>query len=278
MKDEKEVKKPKSKLRKILEWIATSIIGILFAFASICNVAKLLTAPDHYGNGNAFGFSNYVVLTDSMEPVYPVDSVIIAYLDKPQEIVNKWNEIKDLNLDPTDERCINLTFFDGYNKRVNSPIADYNNQTENTGSVMTHQLFAIIVDEGIEEGQGRYTFFVHGINISEHQSGIGQYQVFTEKELLGVVKTNSKFLGAISGFISSVWGLFILLLVPCLYLVISSVLDIVKAAKSEEDEEATEGATSNGGTSTANLSDKDYEALKQQMIDEMLNGKKGDKK
>lgn len=272
MKDEQEVKKPKSKIRKILEWVATAIIGILFAFAAVCNVAKLLNRDDHYGQGNAFGFSNYVVLTDSMEPIYPVDSVIITYLEDPEDIAQKWKEISPLNLDPTDERCINLTFFDAYEKRIPSPKSQYYDQTQPTGSVMTHQLFGIIVNEAVEEGQGRYTFFVHGINISEHQAQQGQYQVFTEKELLGVVKTNSKFLGAISGFISSVWGLLILLLIPCLYLVITSVLDIFKAVKSDDEEEVTEGASS------ATMSEKDYESLKQQMIDEMLNGKKGDKK
>ena len=278
---EEKVKKPKGKVQKIIEWVGSAIIAVLFAFTAVCNFAKLLSRNE-YGEGTSFGFSSFIVQTDSMEPVYPVDSAIITYKEDCEDIVKKWNEIKDLNLDPTDERCINLTFCDWYAVEVDSGVPEYHNQTTPTRVVMTHQLFNIKIDETKEEGQGRYTFFVHGINISEHQSGVGQYQAFTEKELLGVVKSKSAFLGVVSGFISSVWGLLILLLIPCLYLVITSVLDIFKAVRMEEDDQelATEGASAGSGDApkSEGITDENYEALKQQMIDEMLNGKKGGKK
>ena len=203
--EEEKVKKPKSKARKIIEWIGTIILGIVFAVVATFNVAKLLTRNE-YGQGNSFGISSYVVLTDSMEPKYKTDSVIIAYKDSPEEIVKRWNEIKDLNLEMTDDRCINMTFVDAYTKKVPSGFPEYYDQTnpltQQMGQpvVMTHQLFNIVVDESIPEGQGRYTFFVHGINISEHQAKQGQYQAFTEKEYLGVVRSNSTFLGGVSNF------------------------------------------------------------------------------
>lgn len=277
MSEKEKVKKPKSKVRKILEWVGTGIIGVIFAFICACNICKLATSGDHFGNGNAFGYSNYVVLTNSMEPVYPVDTVIITYLEKPEEILKEWDEIKDLNLEVTDKRCINLTFFDNYTDTVIFSDDVHTNRTNPTEAVMTHQLFHIRVDENIAEGQGRYKFFVHGINTEGYNSRENQFQVFTEKELLGVVKTNSAFLGTVSKFISSVFGLLILLLIPCLYLVITSVLDIYKAAKSDEEmvtEEPTSGTISN----TASLSEEDYNRLKEEMIEEMLNEKKGKKK
>lgn len=282
MKKEKNAK-PKSKTRKIIEWVFTGILGLAFAFVAVCNLCKLITRGDHYGYGNSFGFGQYSILTESMEPVYPKNSVIITYDEDPEEIVKQWNEIKDLNLDPTDERNINLTFVNTLMPNISTGIAKYNDQTnsrfdeEIADMPMTHQLFNVKIDESKQEGEGRYTFFVHGINTDGWAAREGQYQAFTEKELLGVVKTNSKFLGTVSGFISSVWGLLILLLIPCLYLVVTSVLDIFKACSSEdEEEEMVDGAANNGGAAT--LSQKDYESLKQQMIDEMLNGKKGDKK
>lgn len=277
--ESKKVKKPKSKARKIIEWVITIIFGIVFVFASACNISKLVTKTNDR-EGHAFGYYSFKVLTDSMEPVYPVDSVIIVHKEEPQKIVEQWNAIKDLKLDKEDERNINLSFVDSYTVKENSGFAEYNKQTDNVKDdngkpiVMTHQLFNIRINENVEEGNGRYIFFVHGINISEHQSQEGQYQAFSEKELLGVVETNSAFLGGVSGFLSSIWGLFICLLIPALYIVVTSVLDIFKAYHSDEDELVEEGAkASSSGNSIENISEQDYEKLKQEMINEMLNGK-----
>ena len=266
--------KTKSKKKTFVNILLYVIAGLLYAFVIYELVCKF-TGNNVY----LFGYRFDVVLTDSMEPVYKVDTAIITYKEEPSEILKKWNEISTLNLEMTDERNINLTFVDAYNVEVETGIPEYCDQTRPTKAIMTHQLFKIIVDESIEEGKGRYTFLVHGINISEHQSQQGQYQAFTEKELLGVVKLNSSFVGAISSFFTSVWGLFICLLIPCLYLVITSVLDIFKAYNSEDEEEATAavGSGANSGASIDNLSQEEYEKLKAEMINEMLNGK-GDKK
>lgn len=271
-----KVKKPKSKTRKIIEWIGCGILAIVFTFAAVCNMANLLTRNE-YGYGTSFGYSSYVVLTDSMEPTYEKGTAIVAYKEKPSVILEKWNEIKDLGLEMTDERNINMTFVDVYDKPTKPTDEKYTYQTTNVSQgalVMTHQLFEIKVNEDVEEGHGRYLFFVHGININGHLSGANQYQVFTENQLLGVVKLESKFVGGVTDFISSVWGLLICLLIPCLYMVISSVLDVVKAFKNEE-ETPTDGDGNAIGID--GLSEKDYEKLKNEMIDEMLNGK-GDKK
>ena len=71
--------------------------------------------------------------------------------------------------------------------------------------------------------------------------------------------------------------LFICLLIPCLYIVITCVLDIFKAYHSDDEEEklATEGASGDApkGNNIDNMSKEDYEKLKQEMINEMLNGK-----
>lgn len=283
--ENKKVKKPKSKVRKIIEWIGTGILGVVFVFAAVCNVSKWITkGRNPYEKGDAFGYSSYIVLTDSMEPVYPVDSAIIAYKEKPEKIVEDFNKIKDLNLDKTDERNINLTFVDAYFTSVKPENPAYYKQTDITSDlnqrqfvVMTHQLFEVKVNEGVEEGKGKYLFFVHGINTEGHLSGEGQYQVFSEKELLGVVKMKSNFIGGASNFLSSVWGLLICLLIPCLYIIVSSVLDIYKAYKDDDSELVAEGpdgtASSPEGNKIENMSQKDYEKLKQEMINEMLNGK-----
>ena len=273
--ESKKVKKPKSKARKIIEWVATGILGAIFVFAAACNISKLATKTEKR-EGNAFGFYSFVVLTESMEPVYPVDSAIIVHKETAQSVVEQWNAIKDLTLDPQDSKNINLSFYDEYTKRVTSSNPAYYSQTPNTNVVMTHQLFDIKVHDTIPEGQGKYEFFVHGINkeAAEAQSAEGQYQVFSENELIGIVKTNSAFIGGISSFLSSMWGLLICLLIPCLYIIVTSVLDIFKAYHSDDDELVEEGASaSSSGNSLENMSEQDYEKLKQEMINEMLNGK-----
>ncbi len=277
--ESKKVKKPKSKVRKIIEWVATSILSVIFLFAAACNICKIATRTSER-EGHAFGYYSFTVLTDSMEPVYPVDSVIIVHKEEPQKIVEQWNEIKDLKLDSQDKRNINLSFVDSYKTKVLSGFEEYNIQTDNVKDVngnpivMTHQLFNIKINDNIEEGNGKYIFFVHGINISEHQAQEGQYQAFSEKELLGVVKTNSALLGGVSGFLSSIWGLLICLLIPCLYIIVTSVLDIFKAYHSDDEELVEEGAgASSSGNSIENISEKDYQKLKQEMINEILNGK-----
>ena len=272
--EKQEQKKPKSKLRKTLEWIGTGIISIVFLFVVTCNVAKLLTRNE-YGQGTSFGYSTYVVLTNSMEPSYKVKTAIVAYKDDPQKICDMFDEIKDLDLEMTDERNINLTFFDAFNERHSSGIDSIDNQTTPIKAVMTHQLFKYEINEDKKEGEGRYLFFVHGINTESENYKPDQYQVFSEKELLGRVILNSVVIGAISQFITSVWGLFICLLIPALYLIISSVIDVFKAVKMQEDEEENVVSTQEGKTTEINeISDEQYEKLKQQMMNEILNGKK----
>ena len=103
---------------------------------------------------------------------------------------------------------------------------------------------------------------------------INQYQVFTEKELLGIVIVNSNFLGAVFNFVGSPFGLLALLLVPALYLIITSVIDIFKAYK-EPEEIPAEGAT-NSNKGNLDLSEEDKKRLKEELLEEMLNKKKGE--
>lgn len=263
-------KRPKSKVQNIIEWSLTGVIGVVFLFVAACNISKLST-KNSYGYGNSFGYSYYVVLTDSMEPSYKVNTAIITHKDSPEEIYKAFNEIKDLDLSVTDERTINLTFVDAYKGKHASEIPLITNQTNPTKAVMTHQLFKCEINENKKEGEGRYLFYVHGINNDCEKYPTNQYQVFTEKELLGRVKSNSKFLGGLSKFLTSVWGLFICLLIPALYLIIQSVIDIFKAYATDEETSSSIPNTSSGTLN--NVSDEEYQKLKEEMINDMLNGK-----
>ena len=274
MSKEKKEKKPKSKARKIVEWVLTGIFAAAFVAMGAAQIDGLVHRKDHYGVMIRFGTGNFIVQTDSMVPVYPVKSAIVTVAKKPAELYEMFMK----------GETIDITFMDCYttynewttptNEKIPEGMSPLTDRTMITRVPMTHRVREIHLNESVAEGKGRYTFIVAGINISSHQSGAGQYQAFTEKEVLGQVVYGSRFLGYILWAVSSPFGLLILLLIPAGYLVISSVLSIFSAMK--EPDEAKEGA-SEGSGSIEGMSKKDKERLKQQLLEEMLEKKRQEK-
>ena len=274
MAKEKREKKPKSKTRRIIEWILTGIFFVIFAIAGIAQIDGLINKNKHYGQQIRFGYAAFVVKTESMEPVYKVDTAIITYLEDVDKIYERYEN----------GETIDVTFYDAYtaNTEYTKPSEAHPELTMRTHMaeypIITHRVVEIHKNDAVNKGEGKYTFIVAGINkgvgaATDGDGNIYQYQAFTEKELLGRVVVGSAFLGAIFGFVSSVWGLLILLLIPSFYLIITSVIDIFKAYK-EPDEEL---ATANGApTSKGELSEEDKKRLKEELLQEMMNKKKGD--
>ena len=275
----KRVKKPKSKARKIIEWVFTGIFLALFAFLMVGQIDGMVHKKDHYGQQIRLGYATFVVQTDSMEPKFKVGTALITFLEDADKIYERFQKGED----------VDLTFADVYNVSneyttpLNNP--ELTRRTDATGVPMTHRVREIHVNNSLKKGQGKYTFITAGINDRSKQMGydeetgvpivINQYQAFTEKEILGRVTANSNFLGGVFGFVGSPFGLLVLLLIPAFYLIITSVIDIFKAYK--EPEEATEGGASpsNNNGKELNLSEEDKKRLKEQLLEEMLNKKKG---
>ena len=276
MKEEK-AKKPKSKTRKIIEWVLTGIFLAIFAVVGLAQIDGLVNKKSHYNQQIRFGYGTFVVQTDSMEPEYKVKTAIITYLEDADKIYKSYQAGKD----------IDVTFFDAYTgeneytKPMDHP--ELTRRTSATQYPMTHRVQEIHVNENLKKGEGKYTFITAGINRRSEYLGwhegdpdivIDQYQVFTEKELLGRVKVNSPFLGGVFGFVSSIWGLLILLLIPSFYLIITSVIDIFKAYK--EPEEIPEGPKEEKQSGEVELSEEDKKRLKEELLKEMINKKKGE--
>ena len=297
----KKKKKPKSKTRKIAEWVITIIFAGLFVFAGIGQIDAMIHKKDNFGQNLPYGYGSMIIRTNSMEPEYKVKSAIITHkisgdailksFTKPgvSTLVKEEGTVKTYlaTWEDTDEarknKHVDMTFayiscpyFEATNKVKYYNQTNTNPPQELYGYPMTHRLVELRVDESVKLGQGKYLFFTAGINPEGNQSNPGQYQAFTEKEVLGVVVLNSVFLGGFFGFISSPWGLLVFLLIPAFYLVITSVLDIFKAMKEPEEETAKEGAeaSSGGVDSLDSLSKEDRERLKREMLEEMMNKKK----
>lgn len=277
----KRVKKPKSKVRKTIEWILTGLFLVLFGIVMAAQIDGMVHKKEHYNQQIRFGYGTFMVKTDSMEPKYKVNTALITYNEDPEKITNRFNN----------GETVDLTF-------VHVPIADteytipvshpeLTNRTNKgssdvDGVPMTHRVVEIHINNNVKKGQGRYIFLTAGINTRSVFMGwtegqgdltIDQYQAFTEKEVLGRVVVNSPFLGGVFSFVSSVLGLLVLLLIPAFYLVITSVIDIFKAYK--DPDEAKEGASDNAEKGEVNLSEADKKRLKEQLLEEMLNKKKG---
>ena len=279
MAKEKKEKKPKSKARKIIEWILTGLFLFLFAIAGIAQIDGLVNKNKHYGQQIRLGYATFVVKTESMEPKYMVDSAIITYLEDADKIYERFQNKEE----------VDVTFYDcytaetEYTKPLNHPeLTMRTNPAEYP--IITHRVKEIHVNNALAKGEGKYTFIVAGINTgvgaaTNANGEIYQYQVFTEKELLGRVVIGSAFLGGVFNFVSSIWGLLILLLIPSFYLIIVSVIDIFKAYKEPEEQPAAANGAPIGSnpSAPAELSEEDKKRLKEELLQEMLGNKKGDK-
>lgn len=257
MAKEKRVKKPKSKARKIIEWVLTGLFVAVFGFLSVMQIVAMATKADNHNVPNYWGMQVLQIETDSMEPTYKINGVVFVQKVDPSEL-----KVGD-----------DITFMwtvQGYNVP------------------MTHQLSEIKTPE--ETGNGHYEFVAHGTNKESKQCAgdingtktadcTDQTQTFNETVLLGKVVGYSAAIGTMFNFMTEPWGLLVLLLIPAIYLITTSVIDIVKAAKIDE-EPAT--ITSNGDGSApapnpddklSGLSEEDKKRLKEELLNEMMEEK-----
>ena len=240
----KKEKKPKSKVRKILEWVFTGIFLAAFAFFGVMFIVGQVSKKENHNVPNYGGIQILDVMTDSMEPKYKVNSVVFV-----KKVDVSTFKVGD-----------DITFM----WRVN-----------NTEMPMTHRLVEIKTPE--EHDGVHYLFTAHGINTNSNQCNgdcTYQTQTFEDTKVLGKVVGHSIVIGAVFNFMIKPWGLLILLLIPALYLIITSVIDIVKAAGDNDDDKVVaEASEASGEGALSKLSKDDIERLKQDMLNEMIEEK-----
>lgn len=290
---EKKKKKEKSKAQKIIEWVLFGIFIAIFGVVAAGVIDAKIHQKDNYNQELRFGWGSFIVLTNSMEPKYNVNTALITYKEDLGKVTESLKGVASINIvkDDADEfvaafskdDSLDMTFMNvGTGIDPNSfPFVTPEYQTSRYSGlvvknyVMTHRVREIHVYKNVEYGKGRFVFVTAGINDQGEASLMGQYQFVTEKEYLGMVRMNSDFLGKVFKFISSIWGLLVLLLIPAAYLIVTSAIDIFKVLReSEEKAESEPKAPSSLDT----LSDKDRERLKQELLDEMIESKKGENK
>ena len=298
----KRIKRPKSKARKIIEWVLLGIFLVIFGVIAAGTIDSMIHAKEHYGEKLKFGIGSFVVLTNSMEPKYNKDDALITYKEDMEAIVSELKAVPNATIIQDDEEKFIITMdindtnkdhgvditFKNVNMGIDWSTFEFVNdcyktgQMITTGYVMTHRIMELHVDKTIAYGNGRYTFVTAGINHGGTHSLMGQYQFVTEKNYLGTVKVSSQFLGQIFKFVSSAWGLIILLLIPAAYLIVVSGIDIFRALKDTDGEGSSETRVSNTDNSKKiegleELSEEDRERLKRELLDQMIE-EKGKKK
>jgi len=277
----KKVKKERSKVRKIIEGI---FVGIFVALVGVSCFAMISSTVAKKEGGNEYAptsvgniYMPIIVLTDSMEPDIKTDSAIFLKKITPEEVVEKYNNNEKVDLCFDDYFAVYQNITSAYTETTINFLANYSvngvgqpktdRTTESTPApirTLTHRLFYIQINNDTPLGEGKYFFFVEGINTeSTHYSATNQYQVFTESELYGLVTGSSVFIGGVFSFVKSPLGLIILLLIPTLYMVISSVLDLFKAYEPEPEGTSPDGLKG--------LSKKDIKRLKEEMLNQIIN-------
>lgn len=295
-KDNKEInkktpEKEKSRGRIITEWVITILLASLFLLVAVFQIDGFVNRNNNHGQKISFGYGNFVIETNSMEPEYPIGTAIVSKRQDPEKIGEEFLREK-ANGKSVDEIHIDLVFYYGEPVHVKSGVEGKTSLVQALNSApITHRLINV-VDNTVDTSKGKYIFICAGINTkaAEAYSASDQYQAIYGDAIYGKVVLNSPALGGFLQFVVSPWGLLILLLIPATYLIVSTGIDLYKKLKEQEEEEenaelvvaekkvASEKKDNNTSTSAIEnkddplkgLSEEDKERLKQEMLEEML--------
>ena len=263
--------KPKKKKRplpvRIIGWVLYGIFGAFFVLVISANISGEIHKSENHGQSIRFGYGSFIVITNSMEPDIGVNDAIITHKDNLHGLYERYQK----------DKIIDITFANIRNNADNFT-PDNPNYTKNylviENRVMTHRLMELHYFPDVEYGNGQFIFVTSGINDEGHASKKNQHQKFTEKEYLGTVCVVNPVLGKMFQFIVSPIGLLILLLVPAMYLIITSTIDIFRVMKKSEQENAEAAAMAGSGERLASMSNDEKERLKKELLEEMKNKRK----
>lgn len=258
-KNGKPIKKKKW-WRVLIDVLFYTVFGVALVFTG------LIVIQSKQNNGIIFGSQYPQVLTDSMADKYPVGTVLKVDVVDPSEI-----QVGDA-----------VTFR-----------YTVNGQEVN----MTHEIFQIDIRDEYLEGYGHYLFYAHGTNTHSEFCKIGEeygdctdtsnpknVQKFNETKVVGKVVGTVPVLTGIYKFIKAPIGLIVLILAPCMYLLVTSVIDMFKKIPEEEEAGASGGSSgenikkvtyADGSDPLAGLTEKEKERLKKQMLEELMGNKGG---
>lgn len=188
-------------------------------------------------NGNSLDFSDtdvMIVISGSMdgEPreqyeieTIPVESMIF---------------IRDVPSDPAEADSFYASL------RVGDVLTfDYRHPVSGEHMVVTHRIISISEENRI------YTYTLQGDSIADDPTN-GSIQVVTSSsgDIIGKVVGTSNWLGMVAVFVSQWYGKVALILIPCLILIASEILNIIRVIRNGTDNQKLPPSTDNASDSS----------------------------
>ncbi len=101
-KKKKREKKPKSKAVKIIEWVLLGIFLLVFGFLGAAQIDGMVNKNKNNDEEIRFGVGTFIVLTNSMEPLYKTQSALITYKEEMDVVVNQLKGVKNAKVEKDD--------------------------------------------------------------------------------------------------------------------------------------------------------------------------------
>lgn len=282
MKDRTKAKK--TVFQKIMS-VVDAILTIFIVLVAALEITAVATKGNNYGVPSIMGYQISVVVTDSMakdedgKTLYPVgDGIICKKVDF--DSINIGDDV----------------FFHAYITGTVEGVT-----TSDTEINIIHRVFG----EGTDSNNNKY-YLAHGVNKDATNYSASQaqiiyatnttsslstvdyngesYKVNARGVLLGKLVSSSTVLGGFVNAMQQPVTIILLIIIPCVIIAISSIVDIVKVKNTPDEElEAKYGDGSKAPTKPepktdlSGYSEEEKEKLKKQMLEKMLEDAKNNK-
>ena len=192
---------------KIIKKITSIVAAIIFIICLLLLALVVMTPEDASGNKrvNVAGYSIMNVLTGSMEPAYQAGDIVVVKVTDPKEL-NKGDVITFVSSDP-----------------------------ELNGQTVTHRIVDVVENLGWRE------FETKGDNNPAKDETL-----VSEDEIIGKVEFKIPFVGKAVNFMQTNRAAFFLIIIlPMLAIMAFEVKDIIKIARSGDEDESDEDKKDN---------------------------------
>lgn len=200
-------KKKKSLIGKIITYVFGGLIVLMLGF----QILGTVTAQSNYGVPSFFGYQTLIVLTNSMEPAYKVDeAIVVKKVDVRILIASTTPEEKNGDV---------ITFY-----------------RRDDGLIVTHRIIEILPQE-----DGTLNFRTLGDNLNAETcppSGctVDNADYVYGDDILGKVVGKSAAFGGVVRLTTNPFVIAGVAIIPLMYVFISSIADIVKHSKMNEED------------------------------------------
>jgi len=223
----------------IATWVVV-VIAVLMVILTMLSFFGAIGGEEKDSKG-IFGIKPYVVLSGSMDRVFPAGSLIFV------EDIEDYQSLQVGDI---------ITFK-----------ADFNSNTTTKDTIVTHQIVDILVSKDANGNDYISGFFTKGTENDDRDPVI--YQERFEKQILGKYVGHVGVVGYVINFLQSKLGFFLLIAIPLLLIIafqMKNIIVVIRDIKREKKEvQMNETMAINAELEEARRVKAELEALKAQM-------------